>query len=58
MLLKEIILPTNSNKFLFLVAPVLSLVPAFAVWAVVPFSDRFVIANIDAGLCMCSRSRR
>jgi len=50
MLLKEIILPTNSNKFLFLVAPVLSLVPALAVWAVVPFSDKFVIANINAGL--------
>ena len=50
MLLKEIILPTNSNKFLFLVAPVLSLVPALAVWAVVPFSDNFVIANINAGL--------
>ena len=50
MLLKEIVIPTNSNKFLFLVAPILSLVPALAVWAVVPLSDTFVIANIDAGL--------
>jgi NADH-quinone oxidoreductase subunit H len=50
MLLKEIVIPTNSNKFLFLIAPMLSLVPAFAVWAVVPFSDNFVIANINAGL--------
>ncbi len=50
MLLKEIVIPTNSNKYLFLIAPVLSLVPAFAVWAVVPFDPRFVIANIDAGL--------
>ncbi len=50
MLLKEIVVPTNANKFLFLTAPVLSLVPAFAVWAVVPLSDTFVIANIDAGL--------
>jgi NADH-quinone oxidoreductase subunit H len=50
MLLKEIIVPTNSNKFLFLIAPVLSLVPALAVWAVVPFDSRFVIANINAGL--------
>jgi NADH-quinone oxidoreductase subunit H len=50
MLLKEIVIPTNSNKFLFLVAPVLSLVPAFAVWAVVPFDSRFVIADINAGL--------
>jgi len=50
MLLKEIVVPTSANKFLFLTAPVLSLVPAFAVWAVVPLSDTFVIANIDAGL--------
>jgi NADH-quinone oxidoreductase subunit H len=50
MLLKEIVVPTNANKFLFLTAPVLSLVPAFAVWAVVPLSDTFVIADIDAGL--------
>jgi NADH-quinone oxidoreductase subunit H len=50
MLLKEIVLPTKANKFLFLLAPVLALVPAFAVWAVVPLSDTFVIANIDAGL--------
>jgi NADH-quinone oxidoreductase subunit H len=50
MLLKEIVIPTKSNKFLFLLAPVLALVPALAVWAVVPLSDTFVIANIDAGL--------
>ncbi|HEU4620531.1 MAG TPA: NADH-quinone oxidoreductase subunit NuoH [Gammaproteobacteria bacterium] len=50
MLLKEIVIPSRSNKFLFLLAPLLSLVPALAVWAVVPFNDRFVIADIDAGL--------
>jgi NADH-quinone oxidoreductase subunit H len=50
MLLKEIVIPANANRFLFLTAPVLSLVPALAVWAVVPLSDTFVIANIDAGL--------
>ena len=50
MLLKEIVVPSRANRFLFLTAPVLSLVPAFAVWAVVPLSDTFVIANIDAGL--------
>ena len=38
MLLKEIVVPANANRFLFLTAPVLSLVPAFAVWAVVPLS--------------------
>ena len=50
LLLKEIILPENSNKFLFLLAPILSLAPAFAAWAVVPFDDWMVLANIDAGL--------
>jgi len=50
LLLKEIILPENANKFLFLLAPVLSLAPAFAAWAVVPFDDWAVIADVDAGL--------
>jgi NADH-quinone oxidoreductase subunit H len=50
LLLKEIVLPENANKFLFLLAPVLSLAPAFAAWAVIPFDDWAVIADIDAGL--------
>jgi NADH-quinone oxidoreductase subunit H len=50
MLLKEIVIPQRSNRFLFLLAPVLALVPALAVWAVIPFSDVFVLADIDAGL--------
>ncbi len=50
LLFKEIILPTRSNKFLFLLAPVLVIGPAFAAWAVVPFQDGMVLANIDAGL--------
>jgi NADH-quinone oxidoreductase subunit H len=50
MLLKEVVIPANSNRFLFLIAPVLSLMPALAVWAVVPFNEDFVIADIDAGL--------
>jgi len=50
MLLKEVIVPANSSRFLFLLAPLLSLVPAFAVWAAVPMSDTFVIANVNAGL--------
>jgi len=50
LVLKEIVLPENANKFLFLLAPVLSLAPAFAAWAVVPFDDWAVLANVDAGL--------
>ena len=50
LLLKEIILPAKSNKALFIAAPILSLAPALAAWAVVPFADSLVLANIDAGL--------
>jgi NADH-quinone oxidoreductase subunit H len=50
LLLKEIILPANANRFLFVLAPVIALAPAFAAWAVIPFSDLLVLADIDAGL--------
>jgi len=50
LLLKEIVLPENANKFLFILAPVLALAPAFAAWAVVPFDDWMVLADVDAGL--------
>ena len=47
---KEIILPTQSNKYLFVVAPLLSLVPALAGWAVIPFDQGMVLSNINAGV--------
>lgn len=50
LLLKEIIVPTGANKFLFLLAPVLAIMPALAAWAVVPFSPELVLSNIDASL--------
>ena len=50
LLLKEIVLPENANKFLFVLAPILSLAPAFAAWVVIPFDDWAVLADIDAGL--------
>ncbi len=50
LLLKEIVVPSNSNRFLFVIAPLLSIIPALATWAVIPFNDRFVLADIDAGL--------
>ncbi len=52
MLFKELIVPTNASKFLFLLAPLLSLAPALAAWAVVPFDDWLVLADIDAGLLL------
>lgn len=50
LLLKEIIIPTKSNKALFLLAPIISIAPAFGAWAVIPFEDGLVLANINAGL--------
>src|ERR1043166_1017734 len=47
---KEIIIPTGANKFLFVLAPVLMIMPALAAWAVVPFSPDLVLSNIDASL--------
>lgn len=47
---KEIIIPYNSNKGLFLSAPVIMLVPSLLVWSVIPLSEYFVIADINAGL--------
>ncbi len=50
LLIKEVIVPAKSNRFLFVIAPLLSITPALAAWAVIPLSDNFVIADIDAGL--------
>lgn len=47
---KEIILPTKSNRYLFIIAPLISLVPALAAWAAIPFSEGVVLANINAGV--------
>jgi NADH-quinone oxidoreductase subunit H len=50
LLFKEVIIPSESNRFLFVIAPLLSLIPALATWAVIPMNDTFVIADINAGL--------
>ena len=47
---KEIVIPTRSNKYLFVIAPLFALTPALAGWAVVPFQQGMVLANIDAGV--------
>ncbi len=50
LLFKEVIIPRNANRALFLSAPVLSIAPALAAWAVIPFDDGMVLADINAGL--------
>jgi NADH-quinone oxidoreductase subunit H len=50
LVLKEIIVPTASNRYLFIIAPILSIAPALAAWAVIPFDQHLVLANVNAGL--------
>lgn len=50
LMFKEIVIPTKANKTLFLIAPLLTLGPALAAWAVMPFSDGLVLADLNAGL--------
>ena len=50
LIFKEIIVPAGASRFLFLIAPMLALAPALAAWAVIPFADGIVLADINAGL--------
>ena len=50
LLLKEVVVPARSSSYLFVVAPLLTLTPAFAAWAVVSLWPGFAIANVDAGV--------
>lgn len=50
LVIKEVVIPQRSNRFLFLIAPLLSMIPALATWAVIPLTGSFVIADINAGL--------
>ncbi|MEO5831553.1 MAG: NADH-quinone oxidoreductase subunit NuoH [Rhodanobacter sp.] len=50
LLIKEVILPTKANRFLYYMAPMIALVPALAVWAIVPFSSKMVLSNANAGV--------
>ena len=50
LLLKEIIVPAKANKALFVLAPVMTIMPAMAAWSVIPFGPEVVLANVNAGL--------
>lgn len=47
---KEVILPSASNRYLFVIAPMLSITPALAAWSVIPFAQGWVLANVNAGI--------
>ena len=50
LLMKEIIIPSGASRGLFVLGPILAIAPALAAWAVIPFTDTLVLANINAGL--------
>ena len=47
---KEIIIPSSSNKFIFILAPIITMTLALIAWAVIPFSNEFVLADINVGI--------
>jgi len=49
-LFKEIIIPASANKIIFILAPIVTMTLALIAWAVIPFSENFVIANINVGI--------
>jgi len=50
LMFKEIVIPSGADKKVFLIAPVLAMAPALAMWAVIPFNDTLVLADINASL--------
>jgi NADH-quinone oxidoreductase subunit H len=52
LIFKEVILPTAANKGLFFLGPVMTIMPALAAWAVVPFGPEVALANVNAGLLL------
>jgi NADH-quinone oxidoreductase subunit H len=50
LLIKEVVVPSQANKVLFHLAPAITLIPAFATWAVVPVAPGYAVADVDAGL--------
>jgi NADH-quinone oxidoreductase subunit H len=50
LLVKEVVVPSAANRVLFRIAPMITLIPAFAIWAVVPLDPNLVLADVDAGL--------
>src|SRR5690554_2025108 len=50
LLTKEVIIPSKANRVLYVLAPVVTLMPALAAWAVMPFGPEMVLADVNAGL--------
>ena len=53
---KEIIIPASANKIIFILAPIVTMTLALISWAVIPFSEEIVLANINVGILYLSSS--
>src|ERR1700760_3749285 len=49
-LFKEVIVPAGANKVIFFLAPLVSVLVAFIAWAVIPFNNHWVVADINVGI--------
>ena len=52
LLLKEIVIPTKATRSLFVIGPIMTIMPALAAWSVVPFGPQAALANVNAGLLL------
>jgi len=52
LLFKEIVVPTKAVGFLFVLGPIMTIMPALAAWSVVPFGPEMALANVNAGLLL------
>lgn len=52
LMLKEIIVPSQASPFLYILGPIMTIMPAMAAWAVIPFGPEMALANINAGLLL------
>lgn len=50
LIFKEMIILDKANKKFFFIAPILSFIPAYAAWAVIPFNEHIVLSNINSGM--------
>lgn len=50
LIFKELLVPTASNKYLFVIAPIIALAPSLTAWAVIPFGQGLVLADVNAGV--------
>jgi NADH-quinone oxidoreductase subunit H len=52
LLFKEIVIPTKATTSLFLIGPIMTIMPALAAWSVIPFGPQFALADVNAGLLL------